>query len=249
MAMVAIGKFGTFKQAGPNNVPITNYLPRGTEMQFIQPLQVTPKFMQYLDDRIGPYPFASYGTVVLPKEVGDVNTLMADSAIETTAIPVFGFGGGKSEETLCHELTHQWLGDCVSITNWGDDIWWVEGFAHFSEWLLAEQTQGKAAYDRLAKSEYDQATASGTWLKPGHLTAQEMFGNQSYIGGALTFYALRRTLGDDKFFKTVRQFIDRNRYGNASAKDWIEAATQNAGRDMKPFFDTWLYGSMVPKLP
>jgi len=249
MAVVAFGKYGTFKQVGPNNLPITNYLPPGTETQYIQPLQITPKFMQYLSDRIGSYPFSSYGTIILPKEVEKANTLMAGSAIETTSIPVFGPEGSSSPEVLCHELTHQWIGDCVSITNWGDDIWWVEGFAQYSEWLLTELTDGKEAYIKKVKSAYDQFSAPGHWLKPGHLATQDVFGQQSYIGGALTFHALRRTLGDAKFFQTVKEFIAKNRYGNASVKDWIEVASKVSGQDMTSFFDEWLNSSTAPKLP
>lgn len=249
MVTVAVGKYGILKQVGPNSLPITNYVPLGTETQYIEPLQVTPKFIQYLSDRIGPYPFASYGTITFPDEASKSNKLLEVMALETTSIPLFSPGSSKDAATLCHELTHQWMGDCVSVTNWGDDIWWVEGFAQYSEFMLAEMNGGKAAYDAAIKAAYASVSAQSHWLKPGHLPAADMFSLRSYIGGALTFHALRKKLGDEKFFQVVRQFVDKHRYGNASVKDWIEIATQVAGEDMKPFFDTWLYGDAVPKLP
>ncbi len=249
MATVCFGKFGTLKQVGPNRLPITNYVPLGQEAVYLTRLGVTPKFMQYLSNHIGPYPFSSYGTILLPDAVRGVNDLMSGSAIECTSIPVFGPSGATSPETLCHELTHQWMGDCVSVSNWGDDIWWVEGFAQYSEWLLAEVTGGPTAYDRAVKAVYSQFSSQPHWLHPGHLSAQEMFGAGSYVGGGLTFHALRKELGDEKFFTTVKKFIERNRYGNGSSNDWIEISSQVSGKDMKPFFETWLYGDSVPKLP
>ena len=249
MTTVCFGKFATLKQVGPNQLPITNYIPLGEEMTYLKRLGITPKFMQYLSERIGPYPFSSYGAIILPDSVRSVNDLMTGSAIETTAIPVFGPSGATSPETLCHELAHQWMGDCVSITNWGDDIWWVEGFAQYAEWLMTEMTDGPEAYNRAVQAIYSQFSSQPHWLHPGHLSAAEMFGAGSYVGGALTFHALRKELGDAKFFATVKQFIDKNRYGNASVKDWIEIASKVAGRDMKPFFEAWLYGDAVPKLP
>ncbi len=249
MVTVAVGKFASIKQKGLNDLPMTNYVPRGTEGQSQHSFDATPKFMKFLADRIGPYPFSSYGVVILPNEVTGVSMLMAAAAIETTSIPVFGPIGVGNPETLCHELTHQWMGDCVSVRNWGDDIWWVEGFAQYSEWLFVEMTEGKSAYDQAVKAAYGQYSAPGKWLKPGHLTAQEMFGAPSYVGGALTYHALRKTLGDVKFYATIKAFIEKNRYGNGSTKDLIEVASKVAGRDMKPFFVTWLSGDTAPKLP
>jgi len=247
MATVAIGGFGILKQVGPKGLPITNYVPKGQESRFKQPLEVDPKFIQYLSERIGPYPFETYGTVMLPEDVGKVNQLMASSAIETTTIPLFGSMGAANPGTLCHELSHQWIGDCVSVTNWGNDIWWVEGFAQYAEWLHVEMTQGRQAYADTVRAAFEPYSGPGRWLKPGHLSAQEMFGAQSYIGGALILHALRRDLGDAKFFEAIKAFVAKNRYGNGSVRDWIEVSSKVSGRDMKPFFAAWLNGSTAPK--
>ena len=240
MATVVFGQFGTIKTLGPNNIPITNYVPLGDEDKYRKRLEVSAKFMKYLADRIGPYPFSSYGTVILPPQVSSVNSLMSGAAIETTTIPIFGPIGATSPETLAHELAHQWMGDCVSVSNWGDDIWWVEGFAQFSEWLYAEMIGGKPAYEQAYSAVTNQIGSQLAGVTPGHLKASDMFGVGSYIGGALTFHALRQDVGDEKFFAVVREFVQKNKYGNGSRADWIQISSQIAGHDMKPLFDKWL---------
>ena len=247
MATVIVGRFSKLSQVGPNNLPIVSYLPSGQEPQFQDEVKKVPEYVKFLTKKLGPYPYSSFGVVVLPKSVAHVNTLMGSSALETTAIPVFG-PDSVSSSTLIHELAHQWMGNCVSVRNWGDDIWWVEGFAQYSEWLLLEKDQGREAYNRQVKAVMDQVTSLPRWLKPGHLTAENLFSERSYIAGAIVFHALRQELGDEKFFQTLKGFIAKNRFGNASAKDWIETASSVSGQNMKLFFDTWLYSDTMPKI-
>jgi aminopeptidase N len=54
--------------------------------------------------------------------------------------------------------------------------------------------------------------------------------------------------GDNKFTKVFRYLITKQRFGNASSKDWIEVATEVSGQKTQPFFDAWQYADKVPKL-
>lgn len=150
MVLVAVGKFGMLKQVGPGGLPMVSYLPLKEESSFAPALAANPDLLKFLSDRLGTYPYSSYGVLVLPAAIDGVNILMAGSALETTATPVFG-PHAVEDVTLCHEMAHQWMGNCVSVSNWGDDIWWVEGFAQFSEWLEVERTHGRVAYEDVAR--------------------------------------------------------------------------------------------------
>ncbi len=248
MALVVVGKFTSFKQAGPNGLSMVNYIPTGEEAIYAKRLAVDAKFMEFLSAKIGAYPYSTYGVLVLPDAVSKVNMLMAGSALETTTLPVFG-PQAVADGTLCHEMAHQWMGNCVSVTNWGDDLWWVEGFAQYSEWLQVEMTEGKDAYDKAALAVFGQVASSPHWLKPGHVSAADLFSEHTYIGGALTFYALRRQIGDEKFFQTIHQFIDEHKFSSATTQDLIGVASKVSGQDLKPFFDAWLFGEALPKMP
>lgn len=247
MAIVAIGKYSEVDERGPRDLNIRNFVPEGEQASYKPILDTENSILTLLESKLGPYPWESCGTISLPGAVGTVSPLMQGAALETTSIPVFGPGLIKDKATLTHELCHQWMGNCVSVTHWAEDIWWVEGFAAYSEQLLVEKDKGHAAY--LASIHRIAEQNARNWLAPGKLTVGTMFGSGSYVSGCLLFHTLRTELGDDAFFKAVRTFIARHKYGNATDQDWIDVASQAAGKDMKPFFDKWLYGSEQPAVP
>ena len=84
---------------------------------------------------IGPYPFENAGAIV-DHDAG------AGYALETQTKPVFD--GAPDEETLAHEIAHQWFGDSVTPNIW-PNIWLNEGFATYMQWLWTEHTGGADA--------------------------------------------------------------------------------------------------------
>jgi len=59
---------------------------------------------------------------------------------------------------------------------------------------------------------------------------------------------LRRELGDDAFWRTLRTFYRRFRDGNALSGDFRAVAVQVAGRDLGWFFEQWLERPSPPGL-
>lgn len=248
MAIVATGKFEISNQEGPGHLPIHDFFPPGQSSVLGAALALDPKYLAYLEKILGPYPWKSYGTLTLPSEVIEANQIMAGAALETVGMPVFGPGDSANQSVLIHEMCHQWMGDCVSVTNWGEDIWWVEGFATYSEYLRGELESGRDLYDKSMAQLYSQLSQIPKWLKPGHLPVSRMFSAAAYQGGCMVFHALRVKLGDEAFFKTVRLFVERHRYGNATSTDWADIATEVSGKDLHPFFKDWLFGDHIPAL-
>ena len=70
-----------------------------------------------------------------------------------------------------------------------------------------------------------------------------------YWRGGLTLHALRRTVGDDAFFATLRTYVERHGGANASTEDFVAVASEVAGNDLGAFFDAWLFAEEMPPLP
>ena len=74
-----------------------------------------------------------------------------------------------------------------------------------------------------------------------------------YRRGALTLHALRLTVGDGTFFRILRTWADRYKYGNAETADFIalakEEAPQVPAAQLDALFQAWLYGAGLPALP
>jgi len=69
------------------------------------------------------------------------------------------------------------------------------------------------------------------------------------VRGALTPLALRRTIGGQAFFQTLRTWTKQHRYANATTADFIQTAEQVSGRYMQQFFAEWLTATKMPALP
>ncbi|MEH1100948.1 M1 family metallopeptidase [Micromonospora sp. CPCC 205561] len=201
----------------------------------------TGEIADFLASRFGPYPFDSYGGIV-------VDDGRIGYALETQSRPVYGpafFRGGRPNlAVVAHELAHQWFGNSVALSRWSD-IWLNEGFASYAEWLWEEHDGGRTA-QRNFELEYAATDWSRPSVDPGR---SRLFGAAVYKRGALAVHALRRTVGDDTFFRILRTWTAERRGGNATTQDLVALAERVADKPLRPLFDAWLVGAAAPALP
>lgn len=138
LVTVNIDEFVIITEEGPDGLPIRNYFPADWAGLGQLSFGRTADMIAYFSEVFGPYPFEAYGVVV-----ANVNLPFA---LETQTLSLFGTShvqrGPSLDETVAHELAHQWFGDSVSLTTWRD-IWLNEGFATYASWLWFEN-QGDA---------------------------------------------------------------------------------------------------------
>lgn len=204
-------------------------------------LSRTGEIADYLAGLFGTYPFEAYGGVVVADpRIG--------YALETQARPVYGPGFFRSGEpnygVVVHEVAHQWFGNSVALARWSD-IWLNEGFASYAEWLWEEHDGGPSA-QRNFEQQYAVTDWSRPTLDPG---PGAMFSTAVYKRGALVVHALRRTVGDDDFFRILRTWTTERRDGTATTADFVALAERISGRQLGSFFDAWLTGTTAPALP
>jgi aminopeptidase N len=244
LVTVNIAEFVEETGQGPGNLPIRNFFTPDVAANAKRVFAPTAQMIDYFDGLFGPYPFEAYGVVVADRELG--------YAMETQTLSLFGrdIAGAdpaRVETIVAHELSHQWFGDSVSVANW-QDIWLNEGFATYAEWLWQEHTAGPQARDDSVRQTY-RAVAASAPPPPGRPPRDDLFNAGVYGRGGLTLHALRLRVGDEAFFKILRAYADRYRYGNASTADFIAAAEEVGGKQLGPLFDAWLYASQLPDMP
>ncbi|MFE9184455.1 M1 family metallopeptidase [Micromonospora haikouensis] len=243
LSMVAIGNFRVTRaehKGRPVFSAVTTGLPEGAADASIAR---TVEVADYLEGVFGPYPFGSYGGVV----VDDPGIRFA---LETQSRPVYSanfFRRGANSGVVAHELAHQWFGDSVSLARWSD-IWLNEGFATYAEWLWLEHDGGRTVQQSF-DGEYVGASASLWRTPPGRPGAANLFGDSVYQRGAMTVHALRTTVGDEAFFRIVRGWAADRRDGNGTTADFVAHAEQVSGRQLDGLFDAWLYGTEQPERP
>ncbi|WP_436523870.1 M1 family metallopeptidase [Actinoplanes sp. HUAS TT8] len=239
LSMVVIGQYRittSTHDGKPMIIAVPESLPENGPAA--KSLARTGEITDYLASVFGPYPFdANGGVVVTDSRIG--------YALETQSRPVYGgtFFQEANPGVVAHELAHQWFGDSVALNRW-QDIWLNEGFATYAEWLWTEHTGGESA-----QRQFEQSYASIDWKQPaGDPGAERLFGGAVYERGALVVHALRRTIGDDAFFKLLKAWTTEHKDGNGDTAQFIATAEKVSGKDLDTFFAAWLTGTTRPAL-
>lgn len=238
---LAVGPYRAFRQTGPRGLPITHWVPRD-EPELVRPLLSTPAAVRWLEKRLGRYPFESAGVVLTP----------GDSAMETQTMVTFGtdnFGLGARHvrSTVVHELAHHWWGNAVTPSQWRD-LWMNEGMATYLQARWDAEHGGPAEAFRWTLAEW---TASDQWYRdlygpPGRFERGEFGSVNVYYSAALMWEHLRRQLGSATFHRLTRRWPQSRLHTNSDRDALVRWWSEQAGRDLEPFFHRWLDSRRSP---
>jgi hypothetical protein len=128
--------------------------------------------------------------------------------------------------------------------------------------LYAEYLYGEADYYALLKStraeiRNERALVAGRERSQAQVYGQgDGPGTDLYFKGSLVLHTLRRLIGDEAFFASVRRLVyDRSdpRPGNfipqlRTTRDFVRIVNDVTGRDLSWFFDAYLYEAELPIL-
>ncbi|MFC3574989.1 M1 family metallopeptidase [Streptomyces yaanensis] len=253
LAQVSIGRSAVLHRQGPNGLPIRDVVP-AKDREALQPwLKKTSDHVAWMENKVGPYPFETYGVLIAQAQTGyelETQTLsLFERDLFTAAYPKW-----YVESIMVHELSHQWFGDSVTPRTWSD-LWLNEGHATWYEALYAEETAHRPMEERM-KAAYglsDDWRATGgppaapKGPKPGQKIS--IFRPNVYDGAALVLYALRQEIGRPAFERLERAWVGVHRDGTATTAGFERLASDFAGRDLSKFFRAWLYGEKTPPMP
>lgn len=236
LAVLAVGDYRPVDFAPVGYVTRRDWLP--SDMDAAPPsFGLIAAMIPVFEEWFGPYPFDSYGHVVVTGFPG---------AMETQTMSLMG-RDALDEDVVAHELTHQWFGNSVTPMSWRD-IWLNEGFATFGEFLWLEHAYGPGVMESYARLLHG-GLATGAQRPvsdPGELG---LFGVDVYHRGGVTLLALRRHVGDDAMQTILTTYHDRFRFGNATTADFVAVAEEVSGRQLGNFFEAWLDDAEPPPFP
>ena len=173
--------------------------------------------------------------------------------MENTSATIFGdFFNVNSRAFLdrnyigvnCHELTHQWFGDCITARS-SEGTWLQESFATYYAKLFSKVLDGEDEYKWNHKGEIASALAAGEKdnlpiVHSGSGTARV------YPKGSTVIQMMRYVLGDEAFKKVIKHYLDLHAFGNVESNDLNQAIQDVLGISMDWFFDQWLYRGGEP---
>jgi aminopeptidase N len=215
----------------------------------------TPDHLRWLSERVGRYPFDTYGVLAADRAfrfILETQTLSVHPAdLLQPPSPPFVY-----EPIMVHELAHQWFGNSVAPESWSD-LWLSEGHATWYEWLYSDEFFADevpalrfVARVREAYTHGDEWRAAfGPVALPKSSNQFLLFSPNVYDGGATVLYALRQVIGARAFGELQRRWAQRYEGESVGTDEFIALASRVAHRDLVPFLREWLYGTETPPMP
>jgi len=207
-----------------------------------------------------PFPFPKYDQVLIPgfpyggMEHAGATFFNEDGILFRTVPTVNDYN--RRNETVLHELAHQWFGDLVTM-RWFDDLWLKEGFAQYMAYhTLAEIEPPAAVWKRFYQSikplAYGIDSTHGTtpiYQQISNLKdAKSAYGAIVYQKAPSLLRVLNFNIGEDHFREGVRIFLREHKYANAEWSDLIGAFSRASGTDLKPWASAWVEQRGMPQV-
>ncbi len=244
-----------FVQAAPSGrkkVPTRIITPKGRAAEAAYAAKVTPEVISRLESYFDmPYPFEKVDILAGPLMPG---------AMENPGLVTFNSEmilAKQSEDTLAHqraftetqvhELGHQWFGDLVTMA-WWDDLWLNESFATWITPRILESWQ--PTWDEPAKRVQGRSFALGS---DSMVTARRVhqpiensgdilsaFDEITYGKGSAVLSMAEEWLGRDVFQRGIQRYLRAHAGGNATTKDFLDALSAEASKDVGRVLSTFL---------
>ena len=236
--------------------------PKGAEDRVRKSFARQAEMMEFLSEKLGPFPFSTYGAIVTDLPADKEQLLFTDGektyekqkkyplAFEAQTRSIFeesGIHGEEAEGTIFHELSHQWFGNSVTKKT-PKDIWVAEGVGRYSGRLWAEHKGEGEWVEQSLKAlhaELKQHKFTDTMANPDDdkLISQENYGRME-----LSMHALRKEVGDEQFFGSLKHVAQTFKGQSLSCDEMAEAINQYNGGKLDDFFQSWLHSKEIPDI-
>lgn len=246
-----------YKSRFGNIIPLRFWYLPTSEAKAKELLKEFSLVLDFFESTIGPYPFGDekMGVVETPHKGMEHQTINAYG--NEYAKTMYGY-----DDLLQHEFAHEYFGNQVTNANW-DDMWIHEGLGSYMQPLYMQYLRGDQEYYSALMRMRSTIANKAALVSGKPRTEEDVYdqkrggpGQDIYVKGALVMHTLRKLIGDQAFYKTIRQEVYGTdtplpgkltpRYG--STAEFIKLANAASGRDLQWFFDVYMYQKDLPDL-
>ncbi|MBX9852150.1 MAG: M1 family metallopeptidase [Cytophagaceae bacterium] len=251
--MMAIGKFSIIKDKW-RNLEVNYYVEPKYAPYAKNIFGYTPEMMEFFSNKFGyAFPWDKYSQVVVRDYVsGAMENTTATVFMEAVQSDDRALEDENWESIIAHELFHHWFGDLVTCESWSN-LPLNESFANYSEYLWAEYKHGVDAADYHGENEtneyFEEAKRKQEPLIRYHyLDKEDMFDRHSYNKGGRILHMLRKYVGDEAFFESLKLYLNTHAYQPVEVHDLRLAFEKTTGEDLNWFFNQWFFSPGHPQL-
>jgi len=257
--IIVVGQFAREVPSESSVTPLSFYVPRSEKQLALKGFAPTNQTVEFFTKTIAPYPYEKLAMIVGATSFGGMENssaivftanllsrpAQASGVSKTYGIPAANVG------LIAHEIAHQWFGDSVTESTWAD-LWLSEGFATYFGNLFVQRYEGEDVFQLYMKQAATYVfTFEKKRLTPIHDRETEdlmdMLNAINYQKGAWVLHMLRSNLGDEAFFRGIRNYYAAHKSSTASTEDLRRALEKASGKDLRAFFTRWVYDSGHPQ--
>jgi aminopeptidase N len=201
-------------------------------------LDASVRYLETYTTLLGPYPFPKFAVVenFFASGLGMPSfTLLGSGIIKRHYIQPYALG---------HEIVHSWIGNWVfNRTESGN---WVEGLTTYLANYYYEELTGTAEHAREQRrlmtfgyALYVRPEEDYPIIRFTHKTDQKD-NAIGYQKTAMVFHMLRREIGEEAFWKGIRQLVSEHGSSYADWHDVERAFSRVSHADLRWFFAQWI---------
>jgi hypothetical protein len=213
-------------------------------------LALTRSAVETYTEKIGTNPYPVLSVLELPK-----GTVYAHELPNLALFSQDLWSYDDPEHWVAHEIAHAWFYNAVG--NYEVETPWLdEGLADYAALLDLERREGAEAYRARIRETWDRFSHNYTYspykygtpnrVKTGksampygtYQTSQAHY-YYAYLRPVLMYHDLRRHLGDERFFKFLKQYYLKNAGGTATRAD-LERALGDIEPQAVELLNMWL---------
>ncbi|WP_265129859.1 M1 family metallopeptidase [Chryseobacterium oranimense] len=251
---MGVGEYAIVKDKW-RNIAVDYYIEKEYEPYAKQIYGNTPEMIEFFSKKLGyDYPWAKYAQISGRDYVSGAmeNTTATLHGSDILQKPGQLIDENTWEDTIAHELFHQWFGDLVTAESWSN-LTVNESFANYSEYLWNEYKYGKDQADYHQMKDVNMyLTTPGNFEKNlvrfNYDSREDVFDLVTYQKGGGILHMLRNYLGDDAFFAGLNDYLKTYEYQNGEAHQLRLSLEKVSGKDLNWFFNQWYFGNGNPKI-
>ncbi len=201
----------------------------------------TKRYLSLYEGLLGAYPFKRFSVVenILPTGYSlPTFTLLGREVVRLPFIV---------ETSLGHEVLHQWFGNLVYISSQGGN--WAEGITtYLADHRYEEEKDRGPDYRKQALISLESYVKADNDFPLTAFAGRTDWASKAigYGKTAMVFHLLRRLVGDDLFYASLKTFVGQYRFTPASWDDIRTVFNKVTGKDLGWFFRQWIEGKGVP---
>ncbi len=253
LTMMAVSNFKIVKDKW-RNLDVNYYVDEEYEQYAKQIFGNTPEMLEFYSKQLGvDYPWEKYAQVVVHDYVSgameNTTAVIHGDFLQRTARQLLD---NTNEDVIAHELYHHWFGDLVTCESWSN-IPLNESFATYGEYLWNEYKYGRDEADYggmqdlsgyLNEAKYKQVDL----IRFEYDERDAMFDGHSYAKGGRVLHMLRKYVGDDAFFASLKKYLNDNKFKAVEMHNLRLAFEETTGEDLNWFFNQWFFDKGHPDI-